>query len=435
MQKTDNWSEQISFYRFFSNERVKEEDLIKTMQEHCKAQCLGKRHLLLIEDTTELNMEKHRQRIHSKDMLGLAGNNADLGFFCHSTLVVDPADASLTGLIDTHLWHRQADKKDKNERDYKRIPFEDKESWRWAERAIASRRQLQEVETITVVQDREGDIYESFCRLGSSHVNFVVRSAQDRLTPEGKLRDVINAFPVLGQYCMTITGDNKKRKKREAILDVRYGTVELNRPKNLPGENAKEYPPTLSVQVVYVKENADNLPDGEEPVEWILYTSHPVNNLDDAREILYWYTLRWLIEDLHRTLKSEGVNYEASELESGKALRKLLIVALMAAVQILQLRQARNGNTYQKPSLVFSNEQLDCMEDLLTRFEGKTEKTKNPYSRNNLAWAAWIIARLGGWKGYSSQRPPGVIIFREGWIRFQNIFEGWSIAKKNVYKR
>jgi hypothetical protein len=432
MQKTDKWSEQISFYRFLSNERVKEGDLIKTMREHCKSQCLDKRHLLLMEDTTELNMEKHRQRIHSKDMLGLAGNNVDLGFFCHSTLVVDPADASLTGVIDTHLWHRQEDKKDKNERDYRRLPFEDKESWRWAERAIASRRQLQEVETITVVQDREGDIYESFCHLDRSNVNFVIRSAQNRLTPEGKLHDVINAFPVLGKYCVTITTDNKKRKKREAILEVRYGTVELNRPQNLTKEKAKGYPPTLSVQVVYVKEHVDSVPDGEEPVEWILYTSHPVNNLDDAQMILYWYTLRWLIEDLHRTLKSEGVNYESSELESGKALRKLLILALMAAVQILQLRQARDGNTYQKPSLVFANEQLACMEDLLPRLEGKTEKLKNPYPRNNLAWAAWIIARLGGWKGYTSQRPPGVIIFREGWIRFQNIFEGWSMAKKCV---
>jgi hypothetical protein len=433
MHKADQWNDQLSFYRFFSNERVKEEALIRMMGEHCKTQCLDKHHLLLIEDTTELNMEKHRQRIRNKGMLGLAGNNTDLGFFCHSSLVVDPSDASLTGVIDAHLWHREEDKQDKNERDYKNLPFEEKESWRWAERAIDCRRQLQAVETVTVVQDREGDIYESFCLLRQSDVHFVIRSAQDRLTAEGKLRKDIHAFPALGQYSITIA-DNKKRKKREAILEVRYGTIELKRPQKPAKAKAKEYPPTLSVQIVYVKEIADSVPDGEEPVEWILYTSHPVNNLEDARQILYFYQLRWLIEDLHRTLKSEGVNYESSELESGKALRKLLVLALMAAVQILQLRQARNGNTYQKPSLVFSNEQLNCLEDLLPRFEGKTEKLKNPFSRNNLAWAAWIIARLGGWKGYASQRPPGVIIFREGWIRFQNIFEGWIIAK-DVYKR
>jgi hypothetical protein len=150
----------------------------------------------------------------------------------------------------------------------------------------------------------------------------------------------------------------------------------------------------------------------------------------DALLILYYYTLRWLIEDLFRTLKSEGVNYESSELESGDALRKLLVLALMAAVQILQLRQARDGKTEMTSSLVFSKKQLICLKALLPKFEGKTGKLKNPFPENNLAWATWIIARLGGWKGYRSQRPPGVIILREGWIRFHNIFEGWEIARE-----
>jgi hypothetical protein len=105
-------------------------------------------------------------------------------------------------------------------------------------------------------------------------------------------------------------------------------------------------------------------------------------------------------------------------------------MAIMAAVQILQLRQARDGKTMQAPSLVFSGEQLDYMEKILPRLEGKTEKQKNCYPRDNLAWASWIIARLGGWKGYASQRPAGVITFREGWIKFQNMFDGWRIDKE-----
>ena len=224
----------------------------------------------------------------------------------------------------------------------------------------------------------------------------------------------------------------KKRIKRNARLEVSYGTVEIYRPASIV--NAEKYPQTLSVQVVYVKEKADSVPKGEKAIEWILYTSHCVNNFDEAKEIIYYYRLRWLIEDLFRTLKSKGVNYEASELESGKALRKLLVMALMAALQILQLRQSRDGTTQQSPSLVFSQEELECMEDILPRFEGQTEKQKNPHPRNNLAWASWIIARLGGWKGYTSQRPPGVITIHDGWKRFHYLFDGWKIAK-DVYKR
>jgi hypothetical protein len=72
------------------------------------------------------------------------------------------------------------------------------------------------------------------------------------------------------------------------------------------------------------------------------------------------------------------------------------------------------------------------MEELLPGFEGKTEKQKNPYAKEDLAWAAWIIGRLGGWKTCSVNRPPGVITLREGMERFQNIFTGWLIAKRCV---
>ena len=64
------------------------------------------------------------------------------------------------------------------------------------------------------------------------------------------------------------------------------------------------------------------------------------------------------------------------------------------------------------------------------RYEGKTEKLKNRNNPATLKWASWIIARVGGWKGYASQRPPGPITFFKGLYNFNLLFEGWSIAKK-----
>ncbi|MHC6203627.1 hypothetical protein ACYULU_10585, partial [Breznakiellaceae bacterium SP9] len=122
-----------------------------------------------------------------------------------------------------------------------------------------------------------------------------------------------------------------------------------------------------------------------------------------------------------------------SELETGPALRKLFILALQAATVLLQLRQARDGTTMQKPSLVVSQDQMACLQDILPGLEGRTEKLKNPFPIDNLAWVTWIIARLGGWKEYKSQRPAGVITLRDGWVRFHHIYEGWTIAK-DVYK-
>jgi hypothetical protein len=83
--------------------------------------------------------------------------------------------------------------------------------------------------------------------------------------------------------------------------------------------------------------------------------------MEDALKAIEYYKNRWLTEDLFRTVKSEGVNYEAGELERGRALGKLFVTAFMAALQILQLRQARDGNSGQKRGLVFDGEQAECM--------------------------------------------------------------------------
>jgi hypothetical protein len=434
MQKTDHWKDQISFYRFWRNEKVSESALIVGAQAHCVKHCAGLPHVLLLKDTTELNLENHRARITDTTGLGVTGNDKDLGFFCHPTVVINPEDRSLIGAIDIHLWHRPEDRENKHERQYKSHPLEEKESFRWSERAIEAKKHLSDVQRITVVQDREGDIYESFHLLQQAGLDFVIRCHHDRKTvsAQGRLQaDIKNLSPV--QTCvLEVNGDNKGRKKRRAQMEVRYAEALLSRPKCIV--DREKYPSSLPLYVVQVREREETVPKGEKPIEWTLYTTHAVNDAVQARLIVDYYTARWIIEDLFRTVKTKGINYECPELESGKSLRKLFVMSLMAAKVILQLRQARTGETGQKPSLVFGRQQLQCMEDLLPRFEGKTEKQKNPYDRTNLAWAAWIIARLGGWKGYASQRPPGVITLHDGWVRFHNIFDGWRVAK-DVYNR
>ena len=58
---------------------------------------------------------------------------------------------------------------------------------------------------------------------------------------------------------------------------------------------------------------------------------------------------------------------------------------------------------------------------------GKTAKQKNPHPQHSLAWAAWIVARLGGWDGYRSSRPPGPITFANGINHFKAIATGWAL--------
>jgi hypothetical protein len=314
----------------------------------------------------------------------------------------------------------------------------EKESYRRIAGGLDAKGRLAGVRRVTVVQDREGDIYESFCLLRDAGIDFVIRSNYNRRMrgaaeePE-RLEEWPGQSEAAYEYGMEVAGDKRGRKKRTALLAVKYGKVLLKRPKKTGG-GVKRYPKEQEVYVVQAREQAATIPAGEKGIEWRLYASHEVTGREDAEKIPGYYRKRWVTGDLFRALKSEGVNCEASELESGKGLRKLLVMAFMVAIQISRLRQARDGQTEQTASPVFSEEQAECLKDLLLKFEGKTEKQKNPWPPGNLAWASWVIGRLGGWKGYKSQHPPGVITLHEGLTRFHDIFQGWLLAK-DVYKR
>lgn len=98
------------------------------------------------------------------------------------------------------------------------------------------------------------------------------------------------------------------------------------------------------------------------------------------------------------------------------------------AVKIMQLKQARDGKTDIKVSSVFTAQEQEYLERVLPTVEGKTEKLKNPHPKQSLARAAWIIARLGGWKGYASSRLPGTKTFKNGLDKFNAMAWAWSIS-------
>ena len=75
----------------------------------------------------------------------------------------------------------------------------------------------------------------------------------------------------------------------------------------------------------------------------------------------------------------------------------------------------------------------------MQKLEGRTKKLSNPYEEGTLQWAAWAIARIGGWSGYISQGPPGYITIKDGLDRFFEKYDGFQLAlnlfnKKDVYK-
>lgn len=103
---------------------------------------------------------------------------------------------------------------------------------------------------------------------------------------------------------------------------------------------------------------------------------------------------------------------------------------MMATLRILQMMLAYNDEYEQPIDEVFDEEQQECLQMINKQLEGATAKQKNSAREKTLKWATWIIARLGGWKGYTSQRKPGPIVLQKGLARFYHMYEGWQIHQK-----
>ena len=347
----------------------------------------------------------------------------------HPSLVVDAVSCFPYGFCHFHLFNRGLERQPKESRNrhlYKKLDIEEKESNKWLISSKAARENLKEAAMVIIVQDREGDIYEQFATIPDERTHLLIRAKSDRSLPEGvKLFSKISTCEVAGTYSFNIEGDKRKgQKRRTAHMEVRFTEVEI---KN-NSRTAKEATPTVKLSCIEAKETGEPT---EQKVCWRLLTTLPIETLDEALMVIEWYSCRWMIEEVFRILKKGGFDIEASELEYGSSVRKLSLLMLDAIVKIFQMKIAYETNEEEEipASLCFGEEELECMELQCKKWEGKTQKQKNPHKKSSLRYATWIIARLGGWKGYASERKPGITTLWIGLEKFYDTVNGYMLIK------
>lgn len=93
----------------------------------------------------------------------------------------------------------------------------------------------------------------------------------------------------------------------------------------------------------------------------------------------------------------------------------------------MQIAYATEEKT--SPRSCFTEQEIECLGHQIEQLEGKTKKLKNPYKPDDLKRYIWTIARLGGWKGYLSQRKPGITTFWIGLQKFSAIMQGWILFR------
>lgn len=257
-----------------------------------------------------------------------------------------------------------------------------------------------------------------------------MRACQNRkikATPEDTgalLFGFVDSLPEAGRFSAKIPAA-PGRKARETELAVRFSPVELCKP--LHGA-ARGLPKTIALTLVDVREVST--PEDGKPIHWRLLTTHPVTSLGEARRIADLYRMRWTIEEFFRTLKSAGFDIEEADIGEPPVMTKFVAAATVAAVTVMQLVRARDGTTDRPLADAFEPDDQPILEALSARLEGKTARQKNPHPKGTLAFAAWVIARLGGWTGYYGK--PGPQVMRRGLDDFRRIKFGTTLRLPDV---
>lgn len=373
------------------------------------------RHVLAIQDTTHLSFPRR-----SGGELGPGGDGKVPGLFLHPVITLDAEDGTALGVVAGRVWTRAEGKVSPR----RGRSIEDRESIRWLEEGAAAKAALAGARQVTLIADRESDIYDEWAALPEPGFDLITRVNQDRRVVGGRrLFQLAEAWQEAGQRKIDLPA-RKGRAARRATLVLKYGTVSLCRPRNNPSPGLPE---SLTLQMVEVEEV--DPPEGEEAIHWRLLTSHALGAEDDAWQIVDWYRQRWRIEEYFRVLKRSGIDLEAAMVEGRHALFNLVAMAAVAAVAVMQLVEGRDAGPKRRASELIEPQELDFARALNPRLEGKTEKQKNPHQDASLAWLAWIVARLGGWSGYQRYGPPGPKTMAAGWNQFKAMSQGWSLSK------
>jgi hypothetical protein len=436
-QASGNVAASKAVYRLFSNQQVKPGAVVAAHRQASLERARGLAVVLAVQDTTTLNFSSHRQT----QGLGPVSNNKDktLGFFLHSTLLLEPSGLAL-GVIEAQVFARDpAQYKAGPAGARNRQPVAQKESHKWLRSLEATVRVAPELSGSTIINiaDRESDSYDLFWRhaqlragLGESEgeesleasaaqrVELLVRCQHNRQLnqQEERLFAHLAAQALAGEYDI-IVPRQVGRKARAAKLSLRFAQVQVS-----PPPDQRKYQGHQEDLVLWaVEAREENPPPGQEAICWRLLSTLPVENAADAQEQVRRYSQRWEIELFHKILKS-GCQAEQRQLESVARLERCLVFDVIVAVRVLSLSKAGRDAAGELPAdRWLAPHQWQALWCRIHR--QPHPPVTAPSTREATRW----IAQLGGFLARKGDGHPGPITLWRGLQRLNDIAEAYLL--------
>lgn len=320
-------------YRFLKNPQVRPEKLLAQTRQKCIEKIDKKGTVLHIMDTVEYDFTTKR----SASDLGPMNYVKRRGVYQHNSILLNSCGAALGIYHQTNVIRSDDSFRKAHER--KKLPIEQKESYRWIEHYKLAQQlcvEYPELQIITI-GDREADMMELFMSKAEKGSDFIIRSKHNRKLFDGKR----NLYPTLAQSAVKTTYSSiiihtRTKKKRKVIFEVRYLPLSIKLYKHLPN---KKHLGTCQVYAIEVKEiNAPS--DIEKPIRWVLLTSLKVDSVEVAKKVIKYYTYRWVIERFHYCCKSGGAKVEDLQLSNSHRILNALTLYSIAAMNVMIIKQA-----------------------------------------------------------------------------------------------
>jgi hypothetical protein len=385
--QAESWADCKATYRFFDADDVSFEALCEPHWQSTRSRQQGT--WLLIGDTTQVEFGIFRE----VSGLGPTGDGGGRGFFLHSELMVSAETEEIVGLAGGEIFHRRSPPREPTVRRRKRA----RESEVWG-RVIEQIGPPHGEARFIHVFDAGADNYEVICHLLLQQCGWVIRAGQTHRKirdSQGQcftVRSLVDEQPVCGSYELLVRA-RWDQPARTAQLEVRIASLVMPGPECksafLKQCGIKEIP----MWVVEAREV--NAPQGVEPLHWVLLTSEPITNFDQAWTVIGWYEKRPLIEEFHKCLKT-GCRVEHRQYKTSTRLQRVVGLLSIVAVRLLQLKSVARTD----PKCSMERVIPTIWRTMLERLSGhRTITTVGEFFR--------CLAGLGGFLGRKHDGEPG----------------------------
>lgn len=404
-------------FRFLENERVCPGALEDAAGLSVASRAAESGRIFVAIDQTDLSFTD-RQRVRGLGADNTKSSRTRRSAQLMNALAMDEAGIPL-GLLAQKWWTRGDERAPHWKSDAR--PVEARESYEWVRTVATCEQRLRRTgadhRSAWYVCDRGNDNLVFLEPAVKQQLLFTVRAFHDRVVFDRqgrprKLKATVRRQRALGELEVHLPR-TRERAARRARCEVRATPVRIR---------CRDQ--WLSVQAVSVRE-AGYVAKDQKRIEWLLLTSHPAQTWRDAIEVVRSYTLRWRVEEFHKTWKSGACNVETSQLRSYGAIRRWATILAAVAARVERLKRLSRETPDVSALSELSQTEVDVAIAL-------TQTKKHSKGDDlTLKEAVRLVAMVGGYMGRKGDGPPGSITIRRGLERVTTAAQAVELLGKS----